>query len=104
MDILAPESDNLARPHKSLVLHVRYVAAARPYVDPKASPTATLAVLKPIVLHFFGLSETAADGGQKTYVFAADGIVQSNVDVTLESLAHGKATLELQLLERFVQG
>jgi hypothetical protein len=57
MNIVETASEELARPHDTLALRVRYLASPKPYVEPRAALTETLATLKPKVLHFFGLVE-----------------------------------------------
>lgn len=94
----------VAHHHDTLVLRVRYLASPKPYVEPKAALTETLATLKPVILGHFGLVEGAVDGGRKEYAFAAGGIVQTNLSETLGHLAQGKHELELSLLEQFIQG
>ncbi len=90
--------------HKTIAVKVRYIAARKPYVDSQAPAEETLAELKPRVLEFFGLSEGAVDGGTKTYCFALNGIVQTNLTAELGTLAEGKHELKLDLIERFEQG
>jgi hypothetical protein len=91
-------------PNKTVNVRVRYLGARRPFEDPKASATETLAQLKPRVLDFFKLKEGPVDGGTKVYVFATDGVVLIDVDATLGALAKGHHDLKLDLLERFEQG
>ncbi len=98
------EGDEVAHRIKTLVLRVRYLASPKPFVDPKAEPATTLALLKPKMLAHFGLTEGDANGGRKEYAFAAHGVIQSNLSITLGELAHGKHELELKLLEQFIQG
>jgi hypothetical protein len=90
--------------NKTINLRVRYIGAKQPFVDPKANPGETLAGLKPRVLTEFKLTEGAANGGTKTYLFAHDGVTLTDANVTLETLAGGKHELKLDLLERFEQG
>ncbi|MEY5097313.1 MAG: hypothetical protein RJA36_32 [Pseudomonadota bacterium] len=104
MNIVETSSEELARPHGTLALRVRYLASPRPYVEPRAPLTETLAILKPKVLHFFGLAEGEVEGGRKEYAFSAHGVIQSNPAETLGHLAQGKHELELKLLEQFIQG
>ena len=40
----------------------------------------------------------------KTYFFAHDGVVQTDLSLTLGTLAEGKEELKLDLIERFEQG
>ena len=89
---------------KALVVRVRYITVRNQFVDPHDRQEETLAALKPRVLEFFKLLEGSIDGGTKTYHFALDGVVQTNLDVTLGSLAHGKHELKFDLIERFEQG
>ena len=96
--------DGLARPLETLLLRVRYLASPRPYVEPRVDDSETLAALKPRVLQHFGLAEGDANGGRKEYVFADDGVIQTNLNVTVGALSDGKRTLLLTLLEQFVQG
>lgn len=104
MNIVETSSEELARPHGTLALRVRYLASPRPYLEPRAPLTETLATLKPKVLTFFGLMEGEVEGGRKEYAFSAHGAIQSNLAETLGQLAHGKHELELKLLEQFIQG
>lgn len=104
MDIQDPKGDKAA-PHKdSLVVKVRYIAARKQFVDPKASELETLAELKPRVLSFFGLVEGNVDGGTKTYQYVLDGVVLTDLSATLGSLAKGKHEIDFVLVERFEQG
>ena len=104
MQTIDSPGDEVARHHDTLALRVRYLPVPKPYVEPKARETETLAELKARVLTHFGLVEGQANGGHKEYAFSADGVIQTNLGVTLGALAAGKHTLELNLLEQFVQG
>lgn len=88
----------------TLVLRVRYIAARKPYVDPKAAADETLTELKPQVLKHFGLVEGDVEGGRKAYVFSVHDVIQTDLAVTLGSLAHHKHELEMDMLEQFIQG
>lgn len=90
--------------HKKVALKVRYIAARQPFVDTHASMEETLAQLKPRVLSFFGLSEGAVDGGTKSYSFALDNVIQTNLEAKLGVLADSHPNLKLDLIERFEQG
>lgn len=90
--------------HHHLVVQVRYLAANRPYVDPKADGTETVAQLKPRVLEYFGLVEGDVDGGRKQYAFSVGGITLIDLNVSLASIAGDKHRVELTLLEQFIQG
>ena len=91
-------------PHEAIDLRVRYLGARRPFEDPKAPAKEALTELKPRVLDFFKLKEGPVDGGTKVYEFAMDGVVLSDLSVTLGALAKGHHDLKLDLLERFEQG
>jgi hypothetical protein len=97
-------SDDKLVHHDTLVLRVRYIAARQPYVDPKAAESETLAELKPQVLKHFGLVEGDVEGGRKVYVFSVNDVIQTDLTVTLGSLAHRPHTLAMDLLEQFIQG
>lgn len=90
--------------HNTLVVMVRYITSRKQFVDPQARQEETLSSLKPRVLKFFELVEGSVEGGTKTYQFALEGIVQTNLEAILGSLANGKHELKLDLIERFEQG
>ena len=104
MQKIESRGDDVALRHDTLVLRVRYLPIPRPYVESKARGEETLAGLKVRMLTHFGLVEGEANGGRKEYALAAHGLVQSNLAETLATLAAGKQTLELNLLEQFIQG
>ncbi len=88
---------------KDLNVQVRYVAARRPFVD-RVDPLVTLKDFKPTVLAFFELVEGNVDGGTKVYNFILNGIVQTDLDVTLGALAVGEHELKLDFVEQLIQG
>jgi hypothetical protein len=96
--------ENNAHKDETVVLRVRYAPAKAPYVNPKASVTASLSEVKASALTHFELTEGAVEGGTKTYQLSFDDIVQSNLSVTLGSLVAQGKQLELLLIEQFVQG
>lgn len=104
MDNAVQQGEKGAQHHQTLSLRVRYIAARKQYEDPKASKFETLAALKPKVLAFFDLKEGSVEGGTKTYFFAHNGVVQTDLSLTLGTLAEGKEELKLDLIERFEQG
>lgn len=104
MNTAIQQGEKGAQQHQTLSLQVRYIASRKKYEEPKANKSATLAALKPAVLAFFGLHEGPVDGGTKNYFFAHDGVVQTDVSLTLGRLAEGKEHLKLDLIERFEQG
>ena len=103
---MQPETElgHTVAPHETLVVHVRYISARQPFVDPKARATETLSAFKPRVLAFFKLVEGDVEGGTKVYTFAVDGTAVTDLEVTLGKLAAGKHELKLDLLEQFKQG
>lgn len=90
--------------HQTLILQVRYLGAKKPYIDPDASPAASLGSVKPAVLDFFKLVETPNQAGGKVYFFSMDTKLITDLSVTLGALAHGKHELKLDLIEQLVQG
>ena len=93
-----------AADHNGLVVQVRYLAAAKPFVEPKVDGSQLVSTLKAMVLEFFGLAEGDVEGGRKEYAFSLDGVQLTNLQVSLESLAAGKHRIEFKLLEQFIQG
>lgn len=104
METEVQEAQQLAHHSNTLVVRVRYITARKQFVDSKAQQEESLAALKPRVLAFFELVEGSVDGGSKMYYFALEGIVQTDLQSTLGSLADGKHELKLDLIERFEQG
>ena len=104
MDTQDPKGDKAAPLKNSLVVKIRYIAAKKQFVDPKANEKETLAELKPRVLSFFGLVEGNVNGGTKTYQFVLNGVVLTDLNATLGSLAKGKHEIDFDLVERFEQG
>jgi hypothetical protein len=86
--------------HNNIVVMVRYITSSKQFVDSQASKDETLSALKPRVLDFFELVED----NNKTYQFSHDGLVQSNLAVTLGSLAGDKHELKFNLTEVLKQG
>jgi hypothetical protein len=103
MTTVIPSDDKLVH-HDTLVLRVRYIAASKPYDDPKAAAGETLVELKPHVLKHFGLVEGDVEGGRKVYIFSVHDVIQTDLAVNLGSLARHKHELEMDLLEQFIQG
>ncbi|GEM_PF-1731090 len=104
MNAIVSGGDEVARHHTTLALRVRYLAVPQPYVEAKAAETETLAQVKSQVLSHFGLAEGDANGGRKEYALALGGVIQTDLSATIGALAAGKQTLELNLLEQFIQG
>lgn len=89
---------------QTVKLSVRYAPVKHPYKDTHAATSLTLAEVKTTVLGHFDLSEGTIEGGTKTYQISFDDIVQSNLSLTLDSLAPDAKEVELLLIEQFVQG
>lgn len=87
-----------------LVLRVRYAPVKQPLVEPHVEGSTTLAQVKALAMTYFGLTEGEVAGGTKTYQLSFEDAVQSNLNVTLDSLVvHGRQ-VELLLIEQFIQG
>lgn len=97
-------ADPAAAHHHTIDFRVRYLGAKRPFEEPKAPAGETLAQEKPTVLEFFKLKEGPVEGGIKTYLFSQDGVIVTDLNQTLGTLAQGHHELKLDLLERFEQG
>lgn len=86
------------------VLRVRYAPVKQPLVEPHVEGSTTLAQVKALAMNHFGLSEGNVAGGTKAYQLSFEDAVQSNLNVTLDSLVvHGRQ-IELLLIEQFIQG
>lgn len=84
----------------TITVMVKYITSSKKFVDSHARKNEALATLKPQALDFFTLVEDDA----KTYQFSLDGVVQTNLAVTLGSLAGDKHELKLNLTEVLKQG
>lgn len=100
----ANQSEHDALKKNTIVLRVRYAPVKKPYVDPDAELTMTLAEVKATVLEQFQLTEGAVEGGAKTYQLSYEDIVQSNLGITLNELDTYGKQLDLLLVEQFIQG
>lgn len=88
----------------TLVLRVKYAPVKQPLVEPHVEGDMTLAQVKALAMNHFGVAEGEVTGGSKTYQLSFEDVVQSNLNVTLSSLAvHGRE-VELLLIEQFIQG
>jgi hypothetical protein len=85
---------------RTFTVMVKYITSSKKFVDSHARKDETLATLKPQALEFFTLVEDDA----KTYQFSLDGVVQTNLAVTLGSLVGDKHELKLNLTEVLKQG
>ena len=89
---------------KKLEVNVRYPAAAKPFVDPKADPQETLASLKTRVLEAFHLKETQ-DPNQSVLYFLYYGDVKlEDLSQTLGHIACDEHVLKLKLVQQIIQG
>ncbi len=89
---------------KEINVHVRYVAAPKPFVDPRAKPEETLQSLKSRVLQAFELKEIQ-DGNQTVlYFLYKEDQKLENLTVTLAQLVGEHHELKLRLVQQIVQG
>ena len=96
--------DGQAVDHNDLNVQVRYLAAGKPYLEPKANGNDTLAQLKSRTLVHFGLAEEDVAGGRKEYALSFDGEIQRNLLISLNEIANGKHHIQFTLVEQFIQG
>jgi len=82
---------------------VRYAAATKPFVDPKALAAESVAHLKARVLEHFKLQDSPPGEG-KTYSLALGEDLLTNPSATLGSLVQHGNHLKLSLVEQFTQG
>lgn len=88
----------------TLVLRVKYAPVKQPLVEPHVEGSTTLVQVKALAMTHFGLTEGEITGGTKTYQLSFEDVVQSNLNVTLDSLeVHGRE-VEFLLIEQFIQG
>lgn len=90
--------------HQHLVVQVRYLAVAKPLVDPNADGNETFASLKARSLTYFSLVEGDVEGGRKVYVLSHDGEILQDLQATVASVANGRHEVQFKLLEQFIQG
>lgn len=88
----------------TLVLHVDYAPVKQPLVEPHAEGGMTLAQVKALALDHFKVVEGEVAGGTKVYQLSFEDVVQSNLNVTLDSLVKHSRQVELLLIEQFIQG
>ena len=88
----------------TLVLRVKYAPVKQPLVEPHIEGGTTLAQVKTLALTHFGLTEGEVTGGTKSYQLSFEDVVQSNLNVTLDSLAAHGRQVQLLLIEQFIQG
>lgn len=89
----------------TLNVTVRYAAAPRPFQDPTANRTETLAVFKLRVLAAFGLTEGAQpDGNQVQYQLFHQRQELVDLSKTLGDIAGPAHALELKLAQVVTQG
>lgn len=90
--------------HDHIEVAVRYPAAPKPFIDPKASRAETLGHLKARVLSAFGLTEISGADGQTLYFLYHDNTRLDDVNQTLGQIAGHEHTLKLKLVQQLVQG
>lgn len=89
---------------KTLEVIVRYPAATKPFVDPKADQQETFASLKARVLEAFGLAEVQ-DPNQSILYFLYHGDVKlEDLSCTLGQIAGHEHVLRLKLVQQIIQG
>lgn len=89
---------------KKLEVTVRYPAAARPFVDPKADPHETLASLKARVLEAFGLKEVHEQNQSILYFLYHGDLKLEDLSQTLGQIAGDEHVLKLKLVQQIFQG
>ena len=88
----------------TLVLRVDYAPVKQPLVEPHAEGGMTLVQVKALAMDHFKVVEGEVSGGTKVYQLSFEDVVQSNLNVTLDSLAKHGRQVELLLIEQFIQG
>lgn len=89
---------------KKLEVNVRYPAAAKPFIDPKADPQETLASFKARVLDAFQLKETQDQNQSVLYFLYHEDVKLEDLSQTLAHVAGGKHSLKLKLVQQIIQG
>lgn len=89
---------------KTLEVNVRYPAAAKPFVDPKANPQETLASLKARVLDAFHLKETQDQNQSILYFLYHEDVKLEDLSQTLGQIAGDKHALKFKLVQQIIQG
>lgn len=85
-------------------VHVRYLAAPKPFVDPHASPGETLQSLKARVLTAFDLKEIQDSNQTVLYFLYKEDQKLENLTLTLAELLENHHELKLRLVQQIVQG
>lgn len=89
---------------KKLEVNVRYPAAAKPFVDPKADPQETLASLKARVLDAFHLTEVQDPNQSVLYFLYHEDEKLEDLSQTLGHIAGDRHVLKLKLVQQIIQG
>jgi len=92
----------LTTPH--INVHVRYLAAPKPFVDSHADPAETVQQLKVRVLGAFELKEIQDANQTVLYFLYKEDQKLENLSVTLGELAGNHHELKLRLVQQIVQG
>lgn len=103
MTIISTGEENAQKKSQDVVVRVRYAPVKQPFTDNHVKQTDTLAEVKARALAHFHLSEGPVDGGSKTYSLSFNGVVQTNLSLTVGALAEHHQ-LSLLLVEQFTQG
>ena len=87
------------KPDKTIIVHVNYIAAVKPYKS-EVEPTTTVGAIKTSALSAFGLIESST----KVYKLFHNKTELSNLDQTVGELADPARSVVLKLEEVLVQG
>ncbi|MBI3894357.1 MAG: hypothetical protein HY313_00350 [Acidobacteria bacterium] len=96
-----------AAPHAApdlINVQVRYPAAPRPFIDPKAQAAETLGQLKSRVLAAFEVAETQGPEQQVLFFFYHENERLDDLTRTLGQIAGEDRVLKLKLVQQIVQG
>lgn len=85
-------------------VQVRYPAAPKPFIDPRAQASETVGHLKARVLAAFEISETQTPDQQVLFFLYLEDQKLENLQQTLEQLAGRDRVLKLRLVQQIVQG
>lgn len=96
-----------AAPHAApdlINVQVRYPAAPKPFVDPKAQPSETVGQLKARVLKAFEVAETQTPEQQVLYFIYLGDEKLDDLNRTLGDITGKDRVLKLKLVQQIIQG